>query len=142
MVRIYRDYEESSRNEAIFDYAAAGFNRDGLALRAADYLLSGTHYENRLLITLSDCSPNDVNKVADPDGRRREYQGDAGVADASSEVERLRRMGVRVMCVFTGEEDDLPNARRIYGRELVRIRHISQFADAVGNVIVSLIGSM
>lgn len=142
VVRIYRDYEESSRNEAIFDYAAAGFNRDGLALRAADYLLSGTHYENRLLITLSDCSPNDVNKVADPDGRRREYQGDAGVADASSEVERLRRMGVRVMCVFTGEEDDLPNARRIYGRELVRIRHISQFADAVGNVIVSLIGSM
>ena len=51
-------------------------------------------------------------------------------------------MGVRVMCVFTGEEADLTNARRIYGRELVRIRHISQFADAVGRVIVSLISSM
>lgn len=142
VVRIYRDYDEVKKNEAIFDYAAAGFNRDGLALRAANYMLSGTHYENRLLITLSDCSPNDVNKIVDASGRRREYQGDEGVRDSSSEVERLRRMGVRVMCVFTGEEADLPNARKIYGRELVRIRHISQFADAVGNVIVSLIGSM
>ena len=51
-------------------------------------------------------------------------------------------MGVSVMCVFTGEEEDLPSARRIYGRELVRIRHISQFADAVGKVIVELIGAM
>ena len=142
VVRIYRDYDEVKKNEAIFDYAAAGFNRDGLALRAANYMLSGTHYENRLLITLSDCSPNDVNKIVDASGRRREYQGDEGVRDSSSEVERLRRMGVRVMCVFTGEEADLPNARKIYGRELVRIRHISQFADAVGKVIVSLIGSM
>ncbi len=142
VVRIYRDYNEPDKNGAIFDYSAAGFNRDGLALRAANYMLSGTQYENRLLITLSDCSPNDINKVAGADGKRREYQGEAGVADSSSEVEKLRRMGVRVMCVFTGEEDDLPNARKIYGRELVRIRHISQFADAVGNVIVSLIGSM
>ena len=142
VVRIYRDYDEVKKNEAIFDYAAAGFNRDDLALRAANYMLSGTHYENRLLITLSDCSTNDVNKIVDASGRRREYQGDEGVRDSSSEVERLRRMGVRVMCVFTGEEADLPNARKIYGRELVRIRHISQFADAVGNVIVSLIGSM
>ena len=142
VVRIYRDYGEEKKNEAVFDYAAAGFNRDGLALRAAEYMLSRTPYENRLLITLSDCSPNDVKKITAASGRRSEYQGSAGVADSAAEVERLRRLGVRVMCVFTGEEADLPNARRIYGRELVRIRHISQFADAVGNVIVSLIGSM
>lgn len=142
VVRIYRDYGETDKNEAVFDYAAAGFNRDGLALRAANYMLSGTQYENRLLITLSDCSPNDACKLVDASGHRREYQGDEGVKDSSAEVERLRRMGVRVMCVFTGEEADLPAARKIYGRELVRIRHISQFADAVGSVIVSLIGSM
>ena len=142
VLRIYRDYDEPEKNEAVFEYAAAGFNRDGLALRAANYMLSDTPYEHRLLITLSDCSPNDVNKLATEEGRRREYQGEAGVADSAAEVERLRRQGVSVMCVFTGEEADLPNARRIYGRELVRIRHISQFADAVGKVIVELIGSM
>ena len=49
---------------------AAGFNRDGLALRAANYMLSDTPYEHRLLITLSDCSPNDVRKICDEQGRR------------------------------------------------------------------------
>ena len=141
-VRIYRDYGETNRNAAVFDYAAAGFNRDGLALRAAEYLLNRTPYENRLLITLSDCSPNDVKKIDPGTGRPAEYHGEAGVKDASMEVEKLRRLGVKVMCVFTGEEEDLPNARRIYGRELVRIRSINQFAEAVGNVIVQLIGSM
>ncbi len=142
VLRVYRDYEETDRNAAVFSYSAAGFNRDGLALRAANYLLSGTHYERRLLITLSDCSPNDVKRIPDADGHMKGYQSELGVADSSAEVERLRRMGVSVMCVFTGEEADLPNARRIYGRELVRIRSISQFADAVGKVIVELIGSM
>ena len=46
------------------------------------------------------------------------------------------------MCIFTGEDADLPAARRIYGRDLVRIRSIEQFADAVGGVIVQLIGNM
>ena len=142
VVRVYRDYDEPERNAAVFDYAAAGFNRDGLALGAAGYLLAKTPYERRLLITLSDCSPNDVKKITTPAGRREDYSGEAGVADSAAEVEKLRRLGVRVMCVFTGEEAELPNARRIYGRELVRIRSISQFADAVGKVIVELIGAM
>lgn len=142
VVRIYRDYNEPEKNEAVFQYAAAGFNRDGLALRAANHLLSASPYERRILITLSDCSPNDVKKLTDEGGRQREYEGNYGVADASSEVEKLRRMGVSVMCVFTGDEPDLPNARKIYGRELVRIRSISQFADAVGKVIVEIIGSI
>ena len=142
VLRVYRDYEETDKNSAVFEYAAAGFNRDGLALRAANFLLSNTQYERRLLITLSDCSPNDVKRIPDAQGHLKEYQSELGVADSSTEVERLRRMGVSVMCVFTGEEADLPNARRIYGRELVRIRSISQFADAVGKVLVELIGSM
>ena len=35
VLRLFRDYEETSKNEAIFDYCAAGWNRDGLAFRAA-----------------------------------------------------------------------------------------------------------
>ena len=142
VVRIYRDYGESRGSEAVFGYSAAGFNRDGLAIRAANYMLSDTPYEHRVLITLSDCSPNDVKRITGPDGHKSGYEGRAGVEDSAMEVEKLRRMGVRVMCVFTGEESELPNARRIYGRELVRIRHISQFADAVGTVLTGLIGSM
>ena len=63
-------------------------------------------------------------------------------SSATAEVEKLRREGISVMCIFTGEDADLPSARRIYGRDLVRIRSIEQFADAVGGVVVQLIGNM
>ena len=82
VMRVYRDYGEVKNNGAVFEYAAAGFNRDGLALRAVGQLLSKSPYERRLLITLSDCSPNDVRKICDEQGRRREYQGEQGVTDS------------------------------------------------------------
>lgn len=50
VVRIYRDYGESRGSEAVFGYSAAGFNRDGLAIRAANYMLSDTPYEHLSLI--------------------------------------------------------------------------------------------
>ena len=141
VLRLFRDYEESSKNEAIFDYCAAGWNRDGLAFRAAGWMMRSSHCERRLLMILSDASPNDDRKLVSA-GKKEDYNGLPGVMDTAAEVEKLRRQGVSVMCVFTGEEEDLPNARRIYGRDLVRIRSIEQFADAVGNVLTGLIGSM
>ena len=143
VLRLYRDYEEPGKNENIFDYCAAGWNRDGLAFRAAGWLMRSSHCERRLLMILSDASPNDDRKITDRDtGRQELYRGQAGVIDSAEEVEKLRREGISVMCIFTGEDADLPAARRIYGRDLVRIRSIEQFADAVGGVIVQLIGNM
>ena len=143
VLRLYRDYEEPGQNENIFDYCAAGWNRDGLAFRAAGWLMRSSHCERRLLMILSDASPNDDRKITDRDtGRQELYRGQAGVIDSAEEVEKLRREGISVMCIFTGEDADLPAARRIYGRDLVRIRSIEQFADAVGGVIVQLIGNM
>ena len=51
-------------------------------------------------------------------------------------------MGVRVMCVFTGTGRDLPAARKIYGNEVVQIRSADRFADRVGEMILSQIGSL
>ena len=39
VLRVYRDYQDKETDEKIFDYAAAGWNRDGLALRAMGWLL-------------------------------------------------------------------------------------------------------
>ena len=141
VLRIYRDYDEDRKNEAVFEYCSAGWNRDGLAIRAAGYMMRGSRGERRILMILSDASPNDDRKLVSA-GKKEDYNGLPGVMDTAAEVEKLRRQGVSVMCVFTGEEEDLPNARRIYGRDLVRIRSIEQFADAVGNVLTGLIGSM
>ena len=59
VLRIFRNYREAGKNEAIFDYVAAGWNRDGLALRAMHWLMEREPADHRLLILLSDANPND-----------------------------------------------------------------------------------
>lgn len=63
--------------------------------------------------------------------------------DSAAEVEKLRREGISVMCIFTGEDADLPVPPGAFtAGTLVRIRSIEQFADAVGGVVVQLIGNI
>jgi hypothetical protein len=57
------------------------------------------------------------------------------------EVRSLLHRDVSVICVFTGEDGDLPAARTIYGRNFARIRHLEQFADTVGTLIQNQIRS-
>ena len=141
IVRIFRDYNESGKNEEIFAYTAEGWNRDGLALRAAGQLMDESGGENRLLIVLSDASPNDMNYIGGRWGGSA-YRGEAGIKDSAAEVAAMRRRGIAVMCVFTGEEADMPAARLIYGKDVARIRDISQFADAAGSIIQEKIRQM
>lgn len=135
--RIFRDYREQERNLGILDYVAAGWNRDGLAIRAAGHLLEDSPCEKRLLIVLTDASPNDEQRMASNEGLLpgREYSGEAGIEDTASEVRLLRKSGVRVMAVFYGLDSDLEGARRIYGSDFARIKDMGQLADAVGNLI-------
>ena len=56
VIRIFRDYQEAGKNDAIFDYVSAGWNRDGLALRAMDWLMEREQSDHRLLILLSCAS--------------------------------------------------------------------------------------
>ena len=55
--------------------------------------------------------------------------------DAAAEAAALRKKGLSPVCIFTGSDRELPNAREIYGRDLVRIPAIGWFADAVGKLI-------
>lgn len=141
VVRIFRDYNESGKNEDVFAYAAEGWNRDGLALRAAGQMMDETASESRLLIVLSDASPNDMATIGGRFGGGA-YRGEAGVKDSAAEVAAMRRRGIAVMCVFTGEEAEMPAARLIYGKDVARIRDISQFADAAGSIIGEKIRQM
>ena len=63
VMRLFRGYEEKEKNRGILDYVAAGWNRDGLALRAAGHLAGQSSCEKRLLIVLTDASPNDDKKI-------------------------------------------------------------------------------
>lgn len=137
VLRLFNDYSSSGDNSGIFDYYAEGCNRDGLAIRAAGELLSRSSYEHKMLIVLSDVKPLDIAKI-----RRDErdvgvkYDDIRALTDTAHEVRRLRSEGVSVLCIFTGEDRELPAARMVYGQDFVRIRDFSLFADTVGKLII------
>ena len=92
-------------------------------------------------IILSDCKPNDVIKVS-RDGQFLDYAAQTGILNTAREVRRITRTGAAVICVFTGDDEDLPAARTIYGRNFTRIRHLDQFADTVGSLIQNQIRNL
>ena len=57
------------------------------------------------------------------------------------EVRTLQHWSVSVVCVFIGDDEDIPAAHLIYGRNFARIRHLEQFADTVGTLIQNQIRS-
>ena len=137
VLREYRDYRENQGNDRIFAFAAAGWNRDGLALRAVDWLLRRTGEQQRLLLVLTDANPNDDTRLPGTGNQvfSRDYSGKPAVADAAEEATALRRHGNPPLCLFSGREGDLSSARAIYGRDVVRLPSVGWFAQTVGKII-------
>lgn len=138
VLRVLKGFADKN-GQSINQYFASGWNRDGLALRAAGDLIAFDPgpAPQHLLILLTDASPNDSRRVPpspeNPLGR--DYGGEAGVDDAAAEVRALRQKGVRVSAVFMGENASIPAAERIYGKNLARIRGMDQLARAAGRLI-------
>lgn len=137
----YRDYQEQDRNERIFRYFTTGCNRDGLAIRALAREIEESSYEHKLVILLSDAKPNDVIRLY-RDGTYVDYARDNGIENTAMEVRSLLFRDIPVICVFTGNDDDIPAAHTIYGRNFARIRSLDQFADTVGTLIQNQIRSL
>ena len=136
ILRIYRDYCKPQDNRAIFDYVSNGCNRDGLAVRASHYLMRDDPYENKLLIILSDVKPNDVVRIhSSANSEPIPYENQAGIRDTALEVRRARSDGIAVVCIFTGDDEDIPSAKLVYGKDFVRIQSFDRLADAVGRLI-------
>ena len=137
------DYSQTDPGQAehIFRYFAAGWNRDGLALRGAGRLMEDSPARNRLLIVLTDASPNDDRRIpATPAGSSRrlvsqDYSGQAGVKDTAAEVRALRKKGVYVCGILTGADGDTRAAREIFGNDFVRIEKMERFSEAAGVLI-------
>ena len=134
----YRDYDRPEDNERIFNYTTFGGNRDGLAIKTLGALFDNAPRtpEHRLVIVLSDAKPNDTIFI-ERSGRQCPYNGEAAVDNTAAEIRRLKRRGIAVVCIFTGNDDDLPSARCLYGRDFVRIRSLDRFAGTVGNLLIT-----
>lgn len=135
VLQIFRDYNERQKNNRIFTYVSNGCNRDGLAIRAAHHLMEQSGYDHKILIILSDVKPNDVKKIRSTGDELVPYERQAGLVDTALEVRRARADGIAVVCVFTGEDEDVPSAKMVYGRDFARIQSLDKLADTVGMLI-------
>ena len=95
--------------------------------------------KNRILILLTDASPNDDRRIPpDPGSGQftgRDYSGTAGIEDTAAEVQSLRKSGVQVMAILNGEDGSPEAARKIYGEDFVRIENVHKLSDAVGMLL-------
>lgn len=137
----YRDYQETDQNDRIFRYFTTGCNRDGLAIRALGKEMEDSPCEHRMVILLSDAKPHDIKKLVLPN-ESLDYSQDAGVNNTAAEVRSLMHRDIAVVCVFTGDDEDVPAAHTIYGRNFARIRSLDQFADTVGTLIQTQIRNL
>ncbi len=144
ILRIYREYhEQRGANSRIFDYVSNGCNRDGLAIRAMHDLMNRTGYEHKILIILSDVKPNDIRRIQSRDGSEPiPYEEGAGVTDTAYEVRRARADGISVICAFTGDDEDLPSAKLVYGRDFATIRSLDRLADSIGLLLQNQIRNL
>lgn len=137
VLRVLKDYSDINGCRKAFRYFAAGWNRDGLGLKAAGYLLSRSPGTRRFLLILTDASPNDSQRIPSGNGNilSIEYSGAAAVKDAAEQVSRLRRDGVSVGAIFMGDDRSAADAVSIFGKQMVCIRGAEQLADAAGSLI-------
>ena len=143
ILRIFRGYDERNANDRIFEYVSNGCNRDGLGIRMARRLMVKERYEHKILIVLSDAKPNDVVRMRQKDsGEYVNYEARQGIRDTAFEVRGARADGISVICVFTGDDEDVPSAKLIYGRDFARIQSLDKLADTVGKLLQNQIKNM
>ena len=136
ILRIFKSYEEEQNEDELFRYVAAGNNRDGLALRAAGHMMESSEKSKRILLVLTDASPQDDQDSGEGAFyKNKEYTDLLAVQDTAKEVQALKQKGVRVIGIFMGSPRAGEVAGQIFGQNLVKIRNISEFSEAVGRVL-------
>ncbi len=130
---LYRDYEEKHNNLNIYNFYAAGSNRDGLAFKALHEIIETDDNYKHIVIVLSDGKPNDerANINTARLKEKDQYTGDRAVNDTAFEVRNIRNDEISVLGVFTGEEEDVENAKLIYNKDFVRITNLENFSKVV-----------
>jgi hypothetical protein len=141
--QILKSYREGN-SLGVFRYFSSGWNRDGLALKAAGVRLKASGTGSRILLVLTDASPNDAEPVS-PYGSRPlplDYSGSAGIEETAREVEALRSKDVQASAIFLGEDSEAKNAEKIYSGNFVRIHRSDEISKAVGKLLKDNISSL
>lgn len=139
ILRLFKDYnDKENKNQNIFEYTTSGANRDGLAIKTISHFINKLNYKRKILIILSDGKPNDkinLKRIGNLNIDAQDYVQDDAIRDTAKEVFLSRSNENIVLGVFTGNEEDLPSEKRIYGTDFAYISDINRFSDIVGNFL-------
>lgn len=136
IMRRFRTYDDDrSMNDRIFEFTASSNNRDGLAIRATYDELMKREEVNKVLIILSDGRPNDPTINRPGSRNTKMYEGEIAVRDTAFEVRMARALGISVLGVFAGEDEDLAAEKKIFGKDFAFIRNIGGFSNVVGTYL-------
>lgn len=146
ILKKYRDYNDPKfKNKEIFKYSPSGSNRDGLAIKFMRHLLEKERDTRRFLIVLSDGLPFDeinlgiIGKATIPG---YDYKEDEAVNDAAKEIMLMKMRGVNTFGVFTGEESEIKNIKKIYDNDFAYITDISRFHKIIGVFLKTFAGRL
>ena len=145
VMTIYQTYGEKKRSQNVFNYCATGWNRDGLALRGARQLMGDLTSSRKILMMLTDASPNDDRPLRDGGNllHQHEYNNERAIADTAAEAAALRRDGVRIIGLINDEiSGGLAEAEKIFGKDLVRVKKIDKMAEGVGKALCHQISTL
>ena len=128
-----KNWDEEPELEKIMSYFPMGWNRDGLAYRAYTELLEKKVFK-RLTIILTDVSPNDM-KVYKDGFIQTSYGGDKALADSKNALLELRKRGINIAGLITGDNALTENARELFGTSFVRVKTAGQISTLAGRFI-------
>lgn len=136
VLRIFKDYSEQKAGKEIFKYVATGNNRDGLALKGAGHLMEHSPKGKRILVVLTDASPQDDQSAMEGAFyKNNEYTDELAIKDTEKEIHNLKSNNIQVIGIFMGSERGTIAAKEIFGKDFVKIETIHQFSDAVGRIL-------
>lgn len=137
IIKQMMDYNSLSDPKNILRYFPDAANRDGFALRTVRARMETKQRHKNVIIVLSDGKPNDERNGINTKRflTKNQYTGDLAIDDTAHEVRNLRQEGIPVLGVFTGEENDLPAAQRIYGTNLAYIKKLERFSEIVSSFL-------
>lgn len=137
ILTMLNDYDEPLDPASLLRYFPDGANRDGYALRLVKETMRRKPGSRNLLFVLSDGKPFDQRILlnAQTNLRVRQYQDQLAVEDTAFAVRALEREGIQVFGMFTGDEEALPDAQKIYGQSFAYSPDPARFAEVAGTVL-------
>ena len=91
--------------------------------------------EKKILIILSDGRPNAIGLHRPGTEKPIPYVVEFAMQDTAAEIRKARNLGISVLGIFIGDEQDLSAERRIFGKEFVYTRNVDSLAHIVGTYL-------